>query len=344
MRETQSGQHLAAPAELASTVIRRFDLVRDIEWVYQLWNRSFGPKWALEQSVLGNRIGAATMVHVAETHGMPVAISVVGYRETQTAGLLLIMVEPGSRGQGIGKKLLTYVERALATVGVRQLTLGFGSAGGYFWPGVPVDQLSAWPFFRRNGWQERERSFDLVHRFQPHVTPSWVHEQLARTGTMLRLANAEDAQALTKFEEANFPIWAPFFRTTFQEEGYRNILLAQDIGGAIVGTLLLQTDGPVLWSRALGVRFGSLSVLGVAPEQQGRGTGIALAATAMEIIKQRGGSGCYIQWTGLVDWYGKLGTEIWSEYRMSSKGLSQSNTLSGTPGEEVCVEVTACQV
>jgi len=321
MRKSKSQQCLTPCIEIPSILIRVFDSVRDIEWAHQLWSQSFQPKWALEMTELGSRLESATTVYVAEKNGTRIALCAVGYQGTQVAGLLLIMVEPRSQRQGVGTKLLKHVEKTLTASGVQELTLGFGSAGEYFWPGAPVDHSSAWPFFRKNGWPEHERSFDLIRGLEHYSTPLWVNERVAKADITLRLAHAKDSRALMRFEEAHFPVWASFFQSTVQEERHRNILLAQRHDGSIVGTLLLQADEPVLWSRDLGVCFGSLSVLGVAPEQQGRGAGIALASRAMEIIKERGGSGCYIQWTGLVDWYGKLGIEVWSAYRMSSKRL-----------------------
>ena len=323
MRESQSQGCLVAPITLSPVVVRPWDAARDLDWAYRVWTNSFSEKWSLQRAQLKSRLAAATEVYVAEDRGVPIALCAVGYQGVEAAGLLLIMVDPFSVGQGVGKKLLTHVEDALAATGIEQLTLGFGTAGGYFWPGVPVDQRSAWPFFQRNGWQERERSFDLFRNLGDYMTPPWVHERVVAAEITLRISRPADAEGLVRFEKAHFPVWTPFFEATVKEGGYQNILMAETKTGNIVGSLLLQAEEPMLWSNALGWRSGSLSVLGVDPEQQGKGIGIALAAQAMDIIRKRGGTGCYVQWTGLVDWYGKLGTEVWSEYRMSSKMLLQ---------------------
>lgn len=312
---------IASAVHPSIVLIRSFDSTRDTDWAHQLWHRSFDPKWYLQRAELGKRLTAATVTLVAERNGLPIGVCAVGYKRTEPAGLLLIMVEPSFRNLGFGRRLLTQVEEDLRTRGVRQFNLGFGSAGGYFWPGAPEDQLSAWSFFCNNGWNERERSFDLFQDLRYYRTPSWVHGRLAEIGISLSLSSAEDTQEIVSFERSQFPVWAPHFEQTIRDARYLNILLARTKEDRIVGSLLLEAEEPILWNSNLGERCGSLSVLGVAADQQGHGIGSALAARAMEIVQERGGTGCYIQWTGLVDWYGKLGAKIWGEYRMSSKQL-----------------------
>ena len=312
---------LSSTVDASGILIRSFDSSRDASWATQLWHKSFDRKWSLHESELEKRLAAATSTLVAEQHGLPVGLCTVGYQEAEPAGLLLIMVEPSFRRLGIGRKLVKHVEKHLLAEGVRQLNLGFGSAGGFFWPGVPLDQLSAWSFFLRNGWTETHRDFDLCCDLRHYGTPSWVYSRMVGAGVKLSLAKAKDAIKIIHFETSHFPAWATFFIETVHEAKYRNILLAHTQEGKIVGSLLLEAEQPSLWSKEIGERCGSLSVLGVAADQRGKGIGIALAARAMEIIQQRGGTGCYIQWTGLTNWYGKLGAQVWSEYRMSSKQL-----------------------
>jgi predicted N-acetyltransferase YhbS len=48
-----------------------------------------------------------------------------------------------------------------------------------------------------------------------------------------------------------------------------------------------------------------------------QGIGLALAARATEIVRERGLARSYVGWTWLVDWYGKLGYRVWQEYIMA---------------------------
>ena len=301
-------------------VIRKLRPDLDIAWIHNLWEKSFSSQWSLQKVELKQQIGAATLVLVAEEDDTPVGVCAVS-EGGDPAGLLLIMVEPSWRGRGIGRSLLETAEKMLISAGVQNFNLGFGSTGDYFWPGAPVDQTAFWSFARTAGWEERERSFDLYKDLTSYQTPDWVLTRLATAAITIQLANVADAGRVVAFEQSQFPLWAPFFKESVRTSQFHNILIDRTQGGQIVGSLLLEADEPLLWSKTLGRRCGSLSVLGVAADQQNKGIGIALAAKAMEVIRERGGTGCYIQWTGLVAWYGKLGTETWAEYHMSSKQL-----------------------
>ena len=78
---------------------------------------------------------------------------------------------------------------------------------------------------------------------------------------------------------------------------------------------------PQRWSADDDLRVGSINALGVLTSRQRQGIGLALAAKAMEVLRDRGCSKAYIQWTGLTAWYGKLGASVWACYRMAAKLL-----------------------
>lgn len=280
-----------------------------------------GRRWSISPPELKKKLSGATLSLVAEQEGTPIGFCAVGYRDQGPAGLLLLLVEPAFWRQGIGSVLLEKQESLLKAGGVRQLNLGFGSDGNYLWPGIPADAVSARHFFRNRGWDDNEASFDLLQELRDYRTPGWVYNRLATTAVQLRLAEPAFHEKIIAFEQTWFPAWAEFFRNAMQESEYHNILLALDSEDAVVGAVILRAHVPAIWDADLGIHFGTLNVLGVATSQRGKGVGIALAAKAMEILQERQCRVCYIQWTGLVDWYGKLGAKTWAEYRMGSKKL-----------------------
>ena len=127
--------------------------------------------------------------------------------------------------------------------------------------------------------------------------------------------------SVVEFERRHFPKWAGFYENALRLQKYDNVLFAKAFNGAVIGTVLLNGNEQVPWKIDIDSRCGSLAVLGVAKELEGKGIGTALAARSAEIVKERGCSTCYIGWTGLVTWYGKLGATIWSEYLTSTKQL-----------------------
>ena len=236
-----------------------------------------------------------------------------------SAALLVLLVDPEKRRQGIGSTLLGATESALRKQGVTHLGLGFAGGGDYFWQGIPVES-GAWPFFAGHGWSENERSSDLVLGLEDYKSPQWVGERSVQAKINIHAADLYQYEAVRRFERSQFPVWATFYEGF---AGYRdgNILVAEDASGTIVGSALLSSVVSVPWKQSLGERCGSLGVLGVAKHAEGQGIGLALAARGAELLKERGCSACHIGWTGLVAWYGKLGAKPWAEYHMSSKPL-----------------------
>ena len=304
------------------TSIRTFDPERDSGWVHAMWQETLSPLWSVSAAELMRRIRTAGISLVAERGGVPAGFGVASCNPAnETAAISAVIVDPAHRRVGVGTALLEEVQGALGKQGTSSLALGYGGADEYFWPGVPENQCGAWEFFANRGWEPQERNFDLVVDLAAYRTPAWVITRLQNSGATLHFADAEAAASIVCFERANFPEWTDFFEETFARQKYRNVLYAE-ASGAVVGAVLLNADEPVLWSHALGLRCGSFGILGVARSQEGKGIGLALAARALDTVQQRGCSTCYIGWTGLVNWYAKLGATIWSEYRMSRKQLS----------------------
>ena len=304
--------------------LRRYKAAVDLPWMHGLWRRALPARWSLPVAELGKRIGSATLILVAMGGGVPVGFCAVGYGKGGggggTAGLLTIVVEPSWQRQGMGTLLLGEVERVLRARGIGRLNVGFGDGGNYFWPGLPAE-ADAWGFLARQGWQRDEGSFDLVQELAGYRTPAWARERLDKVGIRLRVARLEDGERVERFEGRWFPAWAGFFRNAAAAAEWDNMLLALDARGEVVGTALVKAGVAATWDADVGVRYGTLNVLGVADDRQGTGIGIGLAAGAMELLQTRGCSRCYIQWTGLVDWYGKLGATVWAEYQMGWKLL-----------------------
>lgn len=303
-------------------VIRPYRPAEDSVWLHALWHKVFDPRWTLQQRQLEQSLSSSTMAFVAEQHGLPIGMCAAVHQPSGRAGLLAILVEPSQQRQGAGASLLANIERLLSRDGCSALTLGFGPGGEYFWPGVPTLESPAWPFFAKLGWRECDRTFDLVQELSDYQAPTAIHKRVEDQEIILGPADPLLRDRLLEFEQRSFPVWSPFFEDALRRSDYGNILVACDREGCVIGSVLLDCLSPRMWRHTLGGACGALSVLGVKEENQKAGVGLALASRAMELLRDRGCLRCYIHWTGLTDWYGKLGATIWAEYRMSSKRIS----------------------
>lgn len=272
--------------------------------------------------VLNTVLSETKLVLVAERQGCPVGVGAVDYEVSGEAGLVFLVVDPVLQGQGIGTSLLRALERELKTLHIHVLRLGAVSTATYLWPGLPAEMASAWPFFERRGWCLEEGCADLVQKLAGFATPGWLTESLKYAGVSLRLSNFELRASVAAFEAEHFPAWFCYFKQSQHAQGVdERVLVAHDAQQKIVGTVLLDANVPCRWSVDEKTQIGSINALGVAPRHRQRGIGLALAARAMEVLQERGCAKCYVQWTGLAAWYGKLGTSVWAYYRMAKKLL-----------------------
>ncbi len=323
-----------------SISIVEYDADRDEPAVYALWQRCLGDIWpvsleAFHDKTVGNEAYRPGDHFIARSGG-----EVVGFIATQARRLdgvpdaeqprgqvTLVMVDPECRRRGIGRALLERGLERLRARGAREAQLGSGGMA-YFWAGVPSNLPDAWAFFQACGWPYAETSFDLVRELHRYATPPEVYSRIRRPHTEISSATSEDVPAILAFEGSHFPRWLRYFQMMVERGGLEEIVLARDTRtGEILGTSFAtdfrepswRTD--FVWQELLGADTGGVGPLGVAEEARGNGIGLALAARVTERLKERGLASCFVGYTWLVEWYGKLGYRIWQEHRMSHRSL-----------------------
>jgi len=314
-------------------VLRPYDPADDAPAVYRLWQQALGDLWPLPyemfQLITLDPLAYHQGDHLVAVSGdeivgfIAVQISPEGLSAEGT--LLVLLVAPAYQRRGIGRRLHDQAMSALKQSGVEKVHLGRGWS--YFWQGVPVNLPGAWAFFAACGWQEVERSFDMIGDLAGYRTPAHIFPNLRRPTIAIAPATQGDAEAILAFEALHFPGWLRFYQRIVEHQSYADMVIAKDSELGIVGAACLvdqhvswwQPD--IRWLRLLGEQTGGVGVLGVAEPMREQGIGLALAARATECLRERGLAKSYLGWTWLVDWYGKLGYRVWQEYRMSSRHL-----------------------
>jgi len=132
---------------------------------------------------------------------------------------------------------------------------------------------------------------------------------------------------LLRFERREFRGWEQSTRFMIGCRETDHLIIVKR-GRRIIG--LLQTFSPrsrmraanVVWERLLGEDVGGMGAVGIARNERGKGLGLALVAVASKVLKERGVGNAHIDWTGLVDFYGKLGYKPWREYWRGRKALA----------------------
>jgi ribosomal protein S18 acetylase RimI-like enzyme len=296
--------------------------------IFLLWENTLSSIWPLDKQTFEKVLFRSKNTKDNCKFIATVDNKIIGFVATQIknkeGSIQLILVNKAHQRQGIGKKLLETAEQYLKNKKVRQIQLGAGGSS-YFWPGVPKNLPHATSFFKSNGWNFTESSFDLVQDLAKYTTPPYVFKRIEKEKLKFQNANNLSKKQILKFEKINFPNW----HNAFKEADSSDILYVNNSKNEILGTVVLTSESSAqqgqcrTWTRILGKDLGGFGALGIKKSEREKGIGLALAAHSTEVLKQRGIRNCLLGWTWLVDWYGKLGFKVWREYKMSWKKVKK---------------------
>jgi GNAT superfamily N-acetyltransferase len=233
-----------------------------------------------------------------------------------------IAVHPESQRQGIGTALLAWAEAWLAAQGCQRWRLGGGMRP--FAAGLPVELDSA-GFFSRCGYAGRagrDRAWDVAHDLTRYVTPETARKA---AGIQARSVASGEEGAVMAFLRREFPgRWRFEFELHLQEGGrladYVALWSPRGIDGCCVLTFE-DSRRPLdrFFPQALPRPWGQLGSIGVSADSRGKGYGAALLDGGLRCLRDAGVAGCVIDWTGIVDFYGRFGFARHREYAMWGK-------------------------
>jgi len=300
--------------------------------VAEIWNAACGPDLAISaQAVDYNLRGAPGLaqqgwlaVEDGWAQGMVIASRLAGHVQVMpesTGWIDAIGVMPSVQRQGIGSALLAAAERWLAGLGCIATVLG-GSIRP-FAPGLP-DGTGAEQYFRTQGYRGDSKVHDLARNLAGYTPPAG----LAEVPAAVRPAQRGQEEALLGFLRREFP-----GRWLYEAE----LLLHHD-KGRIGDYMLLWTeqgvDGCCLLTFPDSMRpleryfpyslprpWGQLGAVGVSERLRRRGFGGVLVDAGLRRLHDNGINGCVIDWTELVNFYGRFGFAVVRSYWPLGKGL-----------------------
>lgn len=220
--------------------------------------------------------------------------------------------------------LLDRAVEILKNRGIQKLI--FGQDSLHIFPGCPVDHPVLMDFLVQNGFEFQSDQVDLERDMSSYVVPAGVLDPLVEPYSV-RECSPEDLPALMAFFEAEFAgRWKYDITTKWNLNGPETVIGLFE-GLVCHGFALLQQDGCILpiggavWKRALGPGWGSLGPIGISKSVRGKGLGDALLGRSLEILRDRGAKRSIIDWTTLIDFYGKHGFTPDRKYKALVKPL-----------------------
>lgn len=323
-------------------IFERFE-EKHVEGVLALWNKELGASfpmrarllrqnvledmrlmlkgsWVARDSKSGAVIGLAIAKSAAEDDGR------FGLRR-DAGWIQSLLVDSAHREKGLGSELLRLAEDALRGVGARRVTLGNDLHRRLF-PGIPGELADTRRWFERRGYVHREDVYDLIKAYG-------LDERVAMPeyggGAAARVAKPADREALTAFMARCFPgTWDLQHRDYWERggTGREYVLLERD--GAIVGFCRMNdAASPLLaqnvyWAPLFGEELGGIGPLGIDEACRGHRYGISIVQAAIHYLTERGVRHIVIDTTPYVDFYGKLGYEVWKTYAKYDKTLDEA--------------------
>ncbi|MDR0974627.1 MAG: GNAT family N-acetyltransferase [Ruminococcus sp.] len=230
-----------------------------------------------------------------------------GYAIYQKNALLLLCVRQDYRRQGIGKKLLEDVEKEIFSE-YDKLILGH-STTHYLYPGVPeIPCNSAKEFFTKCGYNFTWDSFDMMLETDNNI---WENVSAYDGDDFDFRYRKDDEIAAAKIAGDEISGWGDAYASSD-----RCLLAIEKSTGEIAGGIVIDEDNPYSLSFP---NTGGFGCVGVRERYRKFGLGMKLCKEALKILTELKIKRCFIGYTGLVSWYGKLGAKPCAKYAMGEK-------------------------
>jgi GNAT superfamily N-acetyltransferase len=307
-----------------------------IEWIASLWNSAANDEMPISNGFVhfntrpstgGAQAGRIILDDAERPVGFILASAHPGApatMESQTGWVDAIAVAPPFQRQGIGRDLLDWAEAWLRDQGCTRVTIG--SSLRPFVPGVPTE-LNSQGFFAASGyvpaWDDG-MVWDAARDLSDYTPPP----DLDRLPCAARPAQPGQKQELLNFLDQEFPGRWAYECSEFLNDGGRvsdYMLLWTEEGLQGACRLTFEDSAwPIerFYPYQLRRPWGQLGSIGIAASARGRGFGLALLDAGLRRLHNNGVNGCVIDWTTLLDFYGKVDFSPYRSYQQMAKALA----------------------
>jgi GNAT superfamily N-acetyltransferase len=296
------------------------------------WNAACGPDLAFSARFISQNSRPLRGVERAgwlalkggEALGFVITSAVMDDPSIKIGWVDAIAVHPKAQKSGMGGALMDRAETWLAEKGCTKARLGGGLRA--YTHGLPSTLPET--FFIKRGYQRRESEqleWDLARTlddYQALVTPP--------AGAIIAPMQAGQEPLLLEFMTHEYPgRWQYEVEVFIADGGRPSDYLLLSVDGRVEGFCRLTLEDSErsierFYMHRLPHPWGQFGPLGLSRAMRGRGLGGYLIDFAALHMKALGVRGCLIDWTNLLDFYGKFGFRPYREYITLLKPLSHA--------------------
>ena len=295
----------------------------------RIWNAASHPDYLINERFLTYNVIPATGEtiegRVAIDKNEPVGFVLTCAVQGGTLGWVsAIAVHPSAQRQGIGSELLSWAEDWLKEHGCKRIRMGGNLRP--FLPGLPYVMRENAIFFEERGYQtshDQPYEYDIARSLKDYQ-PIYPKPADAELTPMQR----DEEPLLLDFMHREYPGRWEFEAQEFVKNGGRSsdfLLLRMD--GEVQGFCRLtwrDSERPIerFYPQRLPQPWGQYGPLGLSKAVRGQGVGGYLIDAAAVHMQSLGVDGCVIDWTSLVELYGKFGFKVYNQYISLFKKIS----------------------
>ncbi|HWO75015.1 MAG TPA: GNAT family N-acetyltransferase [Bacillus sp. (in: firmicutes)] len=301
-----------------------------------LWNKEIGKQFPLRKDLfIQNSLEDENVCFDGSSMAFDDNESVIGFiivkkwkeslnvpMNPEVGWVQVLIVDSKHRNQGIGTKLLEKAENHLKKSGIK--TLHLGRDPWHYFPGIPNDYEQVKQWFERRGYLFKGHEYDLICQYSNHTLDP-LPDDKAVSFSILSLEEKED---FLEFLHRCFPgRWEYEAIHYFKKGGLGREFVVAKKNERIIGFCRINDEKSpfiaqnVYWSPLFEEELGGIGPLGIDQNERKNGYGLAIVKAAVHFLRQRAVKQIVIDWTGLVEFYGKLGYKPWKSYAQYAKSL-----------------------
>ncbi|QOY37132.1 GNAT family N-acetyltransferase [Anaerobacillus isosaccharinicus] len=291
----------------------------------QLWNKNVGSHFPIteqlvERNLLSNRWVDRNNSYLALVDGTLVGFLITKKpleNEQKRVWISSLLVDKDWRKKGIGTQLLHHFEQRL----VPETEILIGMDRYHLFPGIPAQLSEAIYFFEKKGYTISGKAYDLRTKISKYKSQYPLEEMYL----VRRLREGEQPALFTLLKENFSQRWYDDTLELVDREREIAGTIGLFRGNTLIGFAHVHTfnDGyfgpSVYWKARLEANYGGLGPIGLAKEYQGKGLGTAFFDQIVLLLQKEGIEDMVVDWTILLNYYGKFGFDVWNEYLHGTK-------------------------